>query len=302
MDAQDADSSLPAGARPNVAGEAAPATVAACLVAARQQGIDRLDAQLLLGHLLDRSRIWLLAHDDTVLTPAQSAAFDAMCARRLDDVPLAYLTGERGFHGLSLAVGPGVLVPRPETELLVAWALAQLQGLPAPEVVDLGTGSGAVALALARSLATSPASAARAKVSAVERSPQALQIAADNGRRLGLEVEWLAGDWWQPLAGRRFDLVVSNPPYIAAGDLHLPALRHEPAQALVAGDDGLDDLRVIVSGAPAHLRSGGWLLLEHGHDQGSAVRGCLQAAGFIEVSTRQDLAGLDRCSGGRLAT
>jgi release factor glutamine methyltransferase len=305
MSSQDADGRLPAGARPDVAGDAAPATVATCLVAARRRGIDRLDAQLLLGHLLGRSRTWLLAHDDTVLTPAQSAEFGAMCAQRLDDVPLAYLTGEREFHGLSLAVGPGVLVPRPETELLVAWALEQLQARPAPEVVDLGTGSGAIALALAGAWPRAPGHAvpaAGARITAVDRSPQALQIAAANGRRLGLAVEWLAGDWWQPLAGRRFDLVVSNPPYIAAGDPHLPALRHEPAQALVAGDDGLDDLRVIVSGAPAHLRSGGWLLLEHGHDQASAVRACLQAAGFVEVSTRQDLAGLDRCSGGRLAT
>jgi release factor glutamine methyltransferase len=162
-------------------------------------------------------------------------------------------------------------------------------------VADLGTGSGAIALAV-------QAGCPGAIVCAVEHSAQALAIARANGQRLGLPVQWLAGDWWAPLAGRRLDLVLSNPPYIAAGDPHLPALRHEPESALVAGADGLEDLRRIVAAAPAHLHPGGWLLLEHGHDQGAAVRALLVDAGFEAISTRRDLAGLERCSGGRLAS
>lgn len=268
------------------------ATVAAALQAARARGLARLDAQLLLAHLLGRDRSWLLAHDDTPLAPAQQAWFEAAVAQRLDAVPLAYLTGEREFRGLPLAVGPGVLVPRPETEGLVDWALECLQGQPAPRIADLGTGSGAIALALA-------AACPRARVCATDRSAEALAIARANGARLGLTVDWRAGDWWQPLAGERFELVVSNPPYIADGDPHLPALRHEPRSALVAGGDGLDDLRRIVAGAADHLARGGWLLLEHGHDQGEAVRALLADHGLQQAVTRADLAGLDRCSGAR---
>ncbi|GAB4035106.1 MAG: peptide chain release factor N(5)-glutamine methyltransferase [Rubrivivax sp.] len=267
-------------------------TVAEALAAAARRGLPRLDAQLLLAHRLGRSRTWLLAHDETALAPADAAWFEAAVAQRLDEVPLAYLTGEREFRGLPLAVGPGVLVPRPETEGLVEWALECLQGLPAPRVADLGTGSGAIALAIASAC---PA----ARVVAVDRSEAALAVARANGRRLGLAVDWRAGDWWAPLQGETFDLVVSNPPYIAAGDPHLPALRHEPASALVAGADGLDDLRRIVAGAPARLSPGGWLLLEHGHDQGAAVRALLQGHGLEQAVTRVDLAGLDRCSGAR---
>lgn len=266
------------------------ATIASLLQSARARGLDRLDAQLLLAHVLQRPRAWLLAHDDDTLAPEQVARFDALCIRRADAEPLAYLTGEREFHGLPLAVAPGVLVPRPETEHLVAWALEHLAGLTRPTVADLGTGSGAIALALAHACP-------KALVTAVERSPQALAIAQANGQRLGLAVQWQAGDWWQPLAGQRFDVVVSNPPYIAAADPHLPALRHEPLAALVAGADGLDDLRTIASGAAAHLQPGGWLLLEHGHDQGAAVRALLDQQGLAHAQTRRDLAGLERCSG-----
>lgn len=260
------------------------------LATAQAQGLSRLDAQLLLAHVLQRPRAWLLAHDDEPLDEGQAALFGALCARRGDDEPLAYLTGEREFHGLRLAVGPDVLVPRPETEHLVEWALERLAGLEAPTVADLGTGGGAIALALAQACP-------RAAITAVERSPQALAVACANGARLGLAVQWLAGDWWQPLAGRRFDLIVSNPPYIAEGDGHLPALRHEPRAALTSGPDGLDDLRVIAAGAADHLAPGGWLLLEHGHDQGAAVRALLAQHGLVGAVTRQDLAGLDRCSG-----
>jgi release factor glutamine methyltransferase len=265
-------------------------TLRDALRAARSMGLDRLDAQLLLAHVLQRPRAWLLAHDDQALAGEAATCFAALCAQRADAVPLAYLTGEREFRGLPLAVGPGVLVPRPETEHLVDWALERLAGLAGPGVADLGSGSGAIALALAKACP-------QATVTAVERSPQALAIALANGQRLALAVQWLAGDWWSPLAGQQFDLVVSNPPYIAEADPHLPALRHEPLGALAAGPDGLSELRTIIAGAPAHLRPGGWLLLEHGHDQGPAVRALLTQHGLASACTRQDLAGLDRCSG-----
>lgn len=268
--------------------------VAAALADARTKGLGRLDAQLLLAQALQQPRTWLLAHAEATLTPAQQRAFDAACARRAAGEPLAYLLGEREFHGLMLQVGPGVLVPRPDTETLVDWALELMASRPgtAPAVADLGTGSGAIALALKRASPT-------ARVCAVELSPAALAVAQANGRRHGLDVEWLGGSWWQPLQGQRFDLVVSNPPYIAAGDPHLPALRHEPLQALSPGGDGLSDLRHIVQGAPLHLEPGGWLLLEHGHDQAEAVSTLLRRAGFTQVATRGDLAGRPRCSGGR---
>ena len=268
--------------------------VAEALAAARGQRLDRLDAQLLLARVLQRPREWLIAHDDAPLSAGQQQRFAADCARRAAGEPLAYLLGEREFHGLMLQVGPAVLVPRPDTETLVDWALELLADAPgtAPAMADLGTGSGAIALALKHARPD-------ARVCAVEISPAALAVARANGQRLGLDVQWLAGSWWQPLQGRRFDLVSSNPPYIAAGDPHLPALRHEPLQALSPGGDGLSDLRHIVQAAPLHLQPGGWLLLEHGHDQAEAVRALLLQAGLTQVTTRRDLAGRPRCSGGR---
>ncbi len=267
-------------------------TVGGAMAEARRLGVARLDVQLMLAAELGRTRAWLLAHDDAALAPAQAERIAAALRARADGVPLPYLTGTQVFCGLELTVGPGVLVPRPETEDLVRWALEVLAGRNAPAVADLGTGSGAIALAIR-------AACPQATVTAVDASAAALAVARVNGQRLGLAVDWREGDWWAPLAGQRFDLVVANPPYVAAGDPHLPALRHEPASALVSGADGLDDLRRIVAAAPAHLLAGGWLLLEHGHDQGAAVRGLLAAAGFADVATRRDLAGLDRCSGGR---
>lgn len=267
-------------------------TVAGALAEARRLGVERLDVQLLLSAVLGRPRAWLIAHDDAALDAAQAARVAQALHERAQGVPLSYLTGWQRFCGLDLRVGPGVLIPRPETEGLVQWARECMASQAAPRVADLGTGSGAIALAIR---AACPA----AEVVAVERSADALHIAQDNGRRLGLRIDWRAGDWWAPLAGEVFDLAVSNPPYVAAGDPHLAALGHEPAAALVAGPDGLDDLRRIVRDAPAHLRPGGWLLLEHGHDQGAAVRALLLAAGFTAVATRADLAGMDRCSGGR---
>lgn len=265
--------------------------IAQALAHAHEMGVDRLDAQLLLAHELGQTRAWLITHDDLPLGNPQHQAYLAALARRLTGVPVAYLVGEREFFGLRLTVTPDVLVPRPETEGLVEWALERLPGMPAPGVVDLGTGSGAIALALARQ---TPGTA----VVATDASAAALDVARGNAARHGLAVEFVQGNWWAPLAGRRFGLAVSNPPYVAGDDPHLQALAHEPRAALTPGGDGLAALRQIVNGAPGHLHPGAWLLLEHGHDQADAVRGLLQARGFEQVSTRVDLAGIPRCSGG----
>lgn len=274
-------------------------TLAALLDQAQAMGVARLDAQRLAAHQLGRAREWVIAHDDTVPAAADADALRALLRRRAAGEPLAYLVGRREFHGLALAVTPAVLVPRPETELLVDWALERLaahrDAAPAApaEVVDLGTGSGAIALAVKHA-------APWARVMAVDASPAALEVARGNAARLALDVEFAAGDWWQPFAGRRFALALSNPPYVAEADPHLAALAHEPRSALTAGADGLDALRRIVAGAPAHLLAGGWLLLEHGFDQAAAVAALLHAAGFDAPQTRHDLAGLPRCTGARL--
>lgn len=270
------------------------ADVRSALAFARAQGLERLDGQLLLAHALHCDRAWLISHDDAVLTPELAAGFAAAVAQRLQDMPLAYLLGEKEFHGLRLQVTPDTLVPRADTEVLVDWALELLaqQDAAAPRVVDLGTGSGAIALAVKH---RHPA----ARVSAVDLSPAALAVARANAERLGLDVEFLQGDWWQPLGQRQFELIVSNPPYIAGADPHLPALRHEPLAALTPGGDGLSALQAIVAGAPAHLTSGAWLLLEHGWDQAKAVAQMLQTRGFEAVQCRRDLGGQARVSGGR---
>ncbi len=269
-------------------------TVADALRHAQALGLERLDATLLLCHQLQRPRSWLITHDDEPLPAATATAYAGDCRRRADGEPLAYLLGEREFHGLPLRVTPDVLVPRPDTETLVDWALERLaaHGLAAPEVLDLGTGSGAVALAVAHRW---PA----ARVTATDLSDAALAVAQDNARRLGLQLEWARGPWWQAVPGRRFDLVLSNPPYIAGDDPHLPALRHEPRLALTPGGDGLDAIRAIVAGAPAAMRPGAWLLIEHGWNQAPAVAALLAAAGFAEVQTRHDLAQHPRVTGGR---
>ncbi|WP_395698938.1 peptide chain release factor N(5)-glutamine methyltransferase [Aquabacterium sp.] len=269
-------------------------TIAGALALAARLGAERGDAQQLLAHRLQRPRSWLLAHDDQALPIDLAPRFEAECRQLADDVPLAYLLGEQPFHGLMLQVSPAVLVPRPDTETLVAWALDCLgqAALPTPEVLDLGTGSGAIALAVANAWRA-------ARVTATDVSEAALAVARSNGARLGLAIDTAAGSWWQAVPGRQFDLVLSNPPYIAGDDPHLPALRHEPHLALTPGGDGLDAIRAIVAGAPQALRPGGWLLLEHGWDQADAVRALLRGAGFAEVQSRQDLAGRMRCSGGR---
>lgn len=263
-----------------------------------QQSADspRREAELLLCHVLGVGRAWLFAHDDALIDPAQRERFEALLSRRAAGEPLAYLTGQREFFGLSFAVGPGVLVPRHDTEVLVEQALARLPRAPGLEVLDLGTGSGAIALTLAHERP-------ELSVTAVDASAAALGIARANAQRLALQrVEFLEGDWFTPVAGRRFDLVVSNPPYIEDSDPHLLRgdLRFEPRSALASGTDGLDDIRRIVDSARLHLKPGGWLLLEHGHLQGNAVRGLLIDAGFDKVETVQDLEQRDRVSVGRL--
>lgn len=275
-----------------------PDSVAGALAAAQAQGLDRLDAQLLLGHLLGQPRAWLIAHDDNALDATQATAYAALVARRQAGEPLAYLVGEREFHGLVLEVSPAVLVPRPDTETLVDWALELLAArpatLPPAEVLDLGTGSGAIALAVQHRCPG-------CRVTATDRSEPALAQAQRNAARLKLPVQFLPGDWWAALpAGRRFDLVLSNPPYIAGDDPHLAGLAHEPLQALTPGGDGLGAIRRIIDGAAAHLQTGAGLLFEHGWDQAAAVQALLRTAGFGQVQSRQDIEGRDRCTGGFL--
>jgi len=273
----------------------APHTLADALREAQAQGLPRLEAQMLVLLAVARpphDRAWLMAHDSNALTAPQQAHLARLVARRLAGEPMAYLTGRHEFYGLDLAVDARVLDPRDDTETLVDWGLELIAPLPRPRVADLGTGSGAVALAVASQRRD-------AEVSAVDASADALAVARGNAERLGLAVRFLLGDWCAPLAGEApFALLLSNPPYIAEHDPHLPALQHEPLQALVSGPDGLDDLRRIIAQAPAHLLAGGWLLLEHGWDQATPVRKLLQAQGFEQVQSRKDLAGIERCSGG----
>jgi len=269
-------------------------TLGSALRQLQTDGLPRLEAQMLLLHALGQppqARAWLLAHDDDALPADAATRLHALATRRLAGEPMAYLTGEKHFHGLGLRVDARVLDPRDDTETLVDWALALLPPDAPRRVLDLGTGSGAIALAIARARP-------RARVTAVDASADALAVARANAGRLGLALELRHGDWLAPVADERFDLIVSNPPYIAEGDAHLPALAHEPRGALVSGADGLDDLRRIVATAPAHLAPGGWLLLEHGWDQAAAVHALLTDAGFTQVQSRRDLAGIERCSGG----
>lgn len=271
-------------------------TLRDALARLQRDSLERIDAQMLLLLALQRSphdRAWLMAHDGDALDAGAAARLEALVQRRQRGEPMAYLRGDQEFFGLTLSVDPRVLVPRPDTETLVVWALEVLDGLSGPaRVLDLGTGSGAIALAIQ---SQRPA----ATVSATDASDGALAVARANADRLGLAVDFHTGHWLSAVPGQRFDLIVSNPPYIAGGDPHLNALGHEPGSALTAGADGLDDLRAIVGAAPEALHPGGWLLLEHGHDQAPAVRALLQAAGFEQVGSRTDLAGIGRCSGGQ---
>jgi release factor glutamine methyltransferase len=276
-------------------------TVDSALRDARARGVERLDAHLLLARVLAQSRAWLLTHGDDALAPAQAAAFDALVLRRAAGEPFAYLVGEREFHGLTLAVSGAVLVPRPDTETLVDWALELLQGelrdVAAPALLDLGTGSGAIALALKNACP-------RVRAWASERSADALAVARANATRLNLDVRFAQGDWWAALEGVAdvpvFDLVVSNPPYIVGDDPHLAELTHEPLEALISDGNGLGDIARIVAGARGRLHAGAWLLFEHGWEQAAAVGQILERAGFGNVQTRMDIEGRLRCTGGRL--
>ena len=265
--------------------------------------LPRAEARRLLASLTGQPLTWFMAHGDDPADPNTATRFQALAERRRAGEPLAYLLGQQEFYGRPFAVSPAVLIPRADTETLVETALEQLlllrqQRRAVPlSLLELGTGSGIIAITLALE-------APDTEVHAVERSPEALAMAQQNAKALGADrIHWHAGSWWQALASpRRFDLIVSNPPYIAAHDHHLQQgdLRFEPPQALVAGPDGLDDLRIIIGGgAPAHLTPGGWLLLEHGYDQEAPVQALLRDAGFADVFTRRDLAGQPRVSGGR---
>ena len=260
-----------------------------------QSRIAPADARLLLQHALGKSHAQLLTHPEQVLTPAEEKLFLELVARRVSGEPVAYLIGEREFYSLNFKVSPAVLIPRPETELLVDLALERIPADHPCKVLDLGTGSGAIAISIAKHRPL-------AHVTAVDASDDAVAIARMNAQQLEANnVRIVAGDWFNSLAGEKFDLIVSNPPYVADGDPHLGQgdLRFEPQSALTAGVDGLDCLRVIIAAATIHLLAGGWLLLEHGYDQAEACGKLLTAAGFGEVFSSPDLAGILRVSGGR---
>jgi release factor glutamine methyltransferase len=312
-------------------------TVQEALLRAQKHGIAKVDARILLLHTLGKpttDMAWLVSNDNNPVNAVQADAFGGLCARRRAGEPVAYIVGHKEFYGLRLAVDKRVLDPRDDTETLVDWALALLPSAahlnPSPAsaepiparagsnsvraepvevltktstgsartdavaVVDLGTGSGAIALAIQSKRPS-------AQVHATDSSADALAVARANATLHKLPVQFHQGSWLEAVAGQQFDLIVSNPPYIAAADPHLAALTHEPLQALASGADGLEDIRQIVAQAPKHLHAGGWLLLEHGYDQAAAVRDLLEKQGFSSVESRKDLAGVERCSGGQWA-
>jgi release factor glutamine methyltransferase len=254
-----------------------------------------LDSELLLGHVLGCSRTALAAHPERELNGEQAGLLATLAERRLAGEPIAYLTGRREFWTLDLKVTPAVLVPRPETELLVEMTLEELREVANPEVLDLGTGSGAIALAIASERPD-------AAVTAVDQGEAALAVASGNATRLGIgNVRFLRGCWYEALGARRFHAIVANPPYLADDDPHLAALAHEPRSALVAGPQGLEALAAVCAGAALHLHPHGALIAEHGATQGAAVRALMSGCGLAEVATQRDLAGLDRATRGRRA-
>ncbi|WP_322405364.1 peptide chain release factor N(5)-glutamine methyltransferase [Massilia luteola] len=265
-------------------------------IAAVQAGLplDPLENRILLCQATGLSRVQLITQGDRPLTPEEAQRLDALVARRLGGEPIAYIVGRREFFGLDFQVGPAVLIPRPDTELIVELALERLQQGPS-RLLDMGTGSGAIAVAVAH---TRP----DADVTALDISPDALAVAQANAAANGARVRFLLGSWFDALAAdSTFDVIASNPPYIAAGDDHLAQgdLRFEPVGALTDHADGLSALRIIIEGSPRHLVPGGWLLLEHGYDQAAAVRALLLDAGFTDVQSWRDLGGIERVSGGR---
>ena len=253
--------------------------------------IDALDARVLLRQVLGVNDVYLIAHANDVVNEAHAQQFHALVARRVAGEPIAYIVGEREFYGHTFKVTSDVLIPRPETELLVELALER----EPRRMLDLGTGSGCVAISIALALKST-------QVIACDRSSAALAVARDNAKTLNaMNVAFIESDWYHALRHQTFDAIVSNPPYVAAGDAHLTQsdLRYEPQMALVGVGDGLGDIRVIILGARAHLASGGWLLFEHGYDQAARCRELLTQAGFANVQSWRDLAGIKRVSGGR---
>jgi release factor glutamine methyltransferase len=252
----------------------------------------RLDTELLLMHILQVNRAWLFTWPEKEISPDQTSRLSELLQRRAQGEPIAYLTGVREFWSLPLKVAPSTLIPRPDTETLIEWALS----LTLPEhtrAVDLGTGTGAIALALASEHPTW-------QVSAVEFYSEAVELARENAERLGLAVKVEQGSWFEPVQGT-YDLIVSNPPYIDPNDHHLNEgdVRFEPRSALVANNGGMSDIEHIIATAPQYLNANAWLLLEHGYDQADAVCDCLRQHGFIDVENRRDLGGQPRISAGR---
>lgn len=256
--------------------------------------LDPLENRILLCHALRLPRVALITQSERALSAEEAQRLASLVQRRLDGEPIAYIVGEREFFGLPFQVSPAVLIPRPDTELIVELALERLP--PRGRLLDMGTGSGAIAVAVAHTRRD-------AEVTALDVSDEALGIARANASANGAAVRFLRSDWYAALDGERFALIASNPPYIAAGDRHLAEgdLRFEPAGALTDHADGLSALRIIIDGAPGHLLPGGWLLLEHGYDQAGDVRALLEARGLLEVQSWRDLAGIERVSGARLA-
>jgi release factor glutamine methyltransferase len=268
----------------------------AALIAEARQRIAPAEARLLMRHVLGRDAAWLAAHDSDALAPEQAQVYGDFVSRRAQGEPIAYLTGEREFYGRAFNVTPDVLIPRPETELLVELGIAKLRGIDTPRILELGTGSGCIAISLACELP-------HATVTAIDISESALVVARTNAAKHGTVIEFRHGDWLSDV-GERYDLIVSNPPYVATGDPHLSSgdLRHEPIDALASGTDGLDALRRIVFEAPHCLRPGGWILLEHGYDQSESVQDLLEAAGIMSIAAHDDLAGIARVASGQAAT
>jgi release factor glutamine methyltransferase len=261
----------------------------------RAVDIDAADARALLRAVVGTDEAHLAAHPEQVLTDEQRDRFFDWVRRRRAGEPVAYITGEREFWSLSFKVGPAVLIPRPETELLVELALERVPADAPASVLDLGTGCGCVAVAIAKHCP-------HARVAATDISPAAIALARGNAARQGASIEFIESDWLKALVGRRFDVIVANPPYVAEGDPHLRNgdVRFEPRAALVAGADGLDCIRTIVADAHAHLERGGWFFIEHGYDQAGRCRALLQGRGYRDVISRRDLAGIERASGGRV--
>jgi release factor glutamine methyltransferase len=276
-------------------------TIHQMLQSAIALGLARLDSQMLLLHACGQdplNRAWLLAYAQDTPTPAQTALAEQYFQRRLNSEPVAYITGFKEFYGLRLAVDKRVLDPRDDTETLVDWALELLPPNQSAQVLDLGTGSGAIALAI-------KSQRPLAQVTATDASQDALAVASGNADKLGLQVNFILSsaaqpNWFASLGDQRFHFILSNPPYIAEGDVHLPALNHEPALALTSGEDGLDAIRSIIAQAAQHLEPKGWLLLEHGYDQAGLVQALLMQSGFSQIATRQDLGGQARCTGAQI--